>query len=69
MNQKEELINSLVIDLADSTDLSVRQLKNIISSKLYDYSIDKIDETGISTRCNGNITEMLWDYFEVGNQV
>lgn len=66
MNQKEELINSLVIDLADSTDLSVRQLKNIISSKLYDYSIDKIDETGISTRCNGNITEMLWDYFEVG---
>lgn len=64
-NQKEELINSLVIKLADRTNMSVNELKSIISIGMYDYSIDKIECTDLSVG-DGSITDMLWRYFEIG---
>lgn len=65
MNQKEELINSLVIKLADRTDMSVNELKSLISIGMYDYSIDKMETTALSCG-DGSVTDMLWRYFELG---
>ncbi len=62
---KEDLINSLVIRLADNTDISVRELKNVIAGELYDYSVEKIDCTELSTG-DGSTTEYLMNYFTVG---
>lgn len=45
MRTKEELINSLVIRLADSSNISVRELKNAIAGELYEYSVSKIECT------------------------
>jgi hypothetical protein len=66
-NEKEELINSLVIGLADNTNMSVCELKSLISIKLYDYSIDKIETTALSVGC-GSVTDMLWQYFYLGKR-
>lgn len=65
MNTKEDLINSLVIRLADKSGMSVNELKNEISIGLYDYSINKIETTELSIG-NGNVTTSLFRYFEVG---
>ena len=62
---KEDLINSLVIRLADNTDISVRELKNMIAGELYDYSVAKIDCTELSIG-DGSTTDYLMNYFTVG---
>lgn len=62
---KEDLINSLVIRLADSTNISVRELKNAIAGELYDYSVEKVECTELSTG-NGSATDYLMNYFIVG---
>lgn len=64
-NVKEELINALVIRLADKTNTSVNELKNLISMELYDYSVDKIETTELSVS-DGSITDSLFKYFEIG---
>ena len=61
-NQKEELINSLVIQLADKTDVPINELKSIISIGMYDYSIDKIENTALSIG-DGSVTDALWGFF------
>lgn len=65
MGTKEELINSLVIRLADSTNISVRELKNAIAGELYDYSIEKMESTELSVG-DGSVTDKLLEYFVVG---
>lgn len=65
MGTKEELINSLVIRLADSTNISVRELKNAIEGEMYDYSVDKVECTDLSIG-DGSVTEKLLEYFIVG---
>ena len=65
MSTKEELINSLVIRLADSTSISVRELKNAISNELYDYSVERIECTDVSVG-DGSVTDELLEYFVVG---
>lgn len=64
-NSKEQLISALVIKLADSVNISVNELKNIITTELYDYSVDKIESTELSVR-DGSITESLFNYFKIG---
>lgn len=65
MNQKEELINSLVFKLADSTNMSIGELKSVLSVSMHDYSIDKMESTELSIG-NGCITDELWRYFKIG---
>ena len=65
MKTKEELINSLVIRLADSSNISVRELKNAIAGELYEYSVSKIECTELTTG-DGSVTNALMNYFEVG---
>lgn len=65
MGTKEDLINSLVIRLADSTNISVRELKNAIAGEMYDYSIEKIECTELSLG-DGSVTEKLLETFIVG---
>ena len=65
MKTKEELINSLVIRLADSSNISVRELKNAIAGELYEYSVLKIECTELTTG-DGSVTNALMNYFEVG---
>ena len=66
-NIKDELINALVIRLADKTTLSINELKNLIAIELYNYSIEKIETTELSTG-DGSVTCALFKYFEIGKR-
>lgn len=65
MRTKEELINSLVIRLADNSNMPVRELKNVIAGELYEYSVERIECTELSVG-DGSVTTALMNYFEVG---
>ena len=39
---KENLINSLIVSLADSTDLSISELKEKLQMELYDWNVTKV---------------------------
>lgn len=62
---KENLINSLVVRLADSSGLSIGDLKSQLEIAMYDYDVQKIENTEISNR-NGKTTLDLLDYFRIG---
>ena len=62
---KDNLINSLVISLADSTDLSIADLKQKLQMELYDWNVQKIETTELSIK-NGEVTKELLRYFEIG---
>lgn len=64
MGTKEDLINSLVIRLADSSNIPIRELKNAIAGELYEYSVEKVECTEVSTG-DGSVTEYLMNYFTV----
>lgn len=66
MNEtKENLINSLVIQLADNTNLSICDLKAKIQLGLYDWNVTKIESTELSVS-NGDVTRELLKFFEIG---
>lgn len=58
MENKENLINSLVIKLADSTNLSVGELKSQLEIAMYDWSVSKIENTEL-TCSDGTVTKNL----------
>lgn len=65
MNTKENLVNKLVIQLAENTNLSIGELKAQIETTLYSYSVDEIKSTEITCN-NGETTQFLLDYFKIG---
>lgn len=65
MENKENLINSLVIKLADSTSLSVGELKSQLEVAMYNWDVQKIENTEISVK-DGTTTNDLLDYFRIG---
>lgn len=66
MNEtKENLINSLVIQLADNTNLSIGDLKAKIQTELYNWNVTKIESTELSV-ANGDATRELLKFFEIG---
>lgn len=62
---KENLINSIVIRLADDTKLSIGELKAKLQIELYDWSVTKIETTEVATT-DGSATKSLLKYFEIG---
>lgn len=64
-NSKEQLVNALVIRLADKVGISIGELKNIITMELYDYSVEKIKNTELSVG-DGSVTASLFNYFKIG---
>lgn len=66
MNEtKENLINSLVIQLADNTNLSIGELKAKLQTELYNWNVTKIESTELSV-ANGDVTRELLRFFEIG---
>ena len=65
INTKDELINALVMKLADDTSMSVKELKQAISTELYNYSINEITTTDLATT-DGSTTDALFQYFAIG---
>lgn len=65
METKENLINSLIVSLADSTDLSISELKEKLQMELYDWNVTKITTTEVSV-ANGDVTRELLRFFEIG---
>lgn len=66
MNEtKENLINSLVIQLADNTNLSIGELKAKLQTELYNWNVTKIESTELSVT-NGDVTRELLRSFEIG---
>ena len=63
VNAKEQLINDLVMKLADKVGLCIGELKNIITMELYNYSVDKIETTDLSIG-DGSVTISLFNYLE-----
>lgn len=62
---KENLINSLIISLGDSTNLSIAELKAKLQMELYDWNVSKVETTEISV-ANGDVTRELMKFFEIG---
>ena len=62
---KENLINSLIIRLADDTNLSISELKAKIQLELYDWNVTKIESTDLVTT-NGETTKELFKFFAMG---
>ena len=62
---KDNLINELVISLADNCDLSISELKQKLQMELYDWNVQKIETTELSIK-NGEVTKELLRYFEIG---
>ena len=62
---KENLINSLVIDLAETSNLSISELKSKIETKLYNWNCTEITNTELSV-CDGSVTRELLKYFRIG---
>lgn len=65
VNAKEQLINDLVMKLADKVGIGIGELKNIITMELYNYSVDKIETTDLSIG-DGSVTISLFNYFKIG---
>ena len=64
-NNKEDLINALVVKLADTSTLSVKELKDMLTDELYDYSLNLIESTELIS-VNGSMTDYLFNYFYIG---
>ena len=47
---KDNLINELVISLADNCDLSISELKQKLQMELYDWNVQKIETTELSVK-------------------
>ena len=62
---KDNLINELVISLADSCNLPISELKQKLQMELYDWNVQKIETTELSIK-NGEVTKELLRYFEIG---
>ena len=62
---KDNLINELVISLADNCSLSISELKQKLQMDLYDWNVQKIETTELSVK-NGETTKALLRYFEIG---
>ena len=64
-DNKDNLINSLIISLADNTNLPISELKQKLQMELYDWNVEKIETTELSVK-NGEVTKELLRYFEIG---
>ena len=62
---KENLINSLVIDLAETSNLPTSELKSKIETKLYNWHWTEITNTQLSA-CDGSVTRALLKYLRTG---
>ena len=62
---KDNLINELVISLADNCNLSISELKQKLQMELYDWNCQRIETTELSVK-NGEVTKELLRYFEIG---
>ena len=62
---KENLINSLIVSLADNTDLSISGLKEKLQMELYNWNVTKVTTTEVSI-ANGDVTRELLRFFEIG---
>lgn len=65
MDVKTELVNSLVLELADRGNLTIQDVKVAIIPKLYNYNVTEITNTELSTK-DGTTTISLFNYFKVG---
>ena len=65
MGTKDDLINSLVMKLADETNMTVKDLRQTISTELFNYSINEIETTDLITT-DGSVTNALFQYFAIG---
>ena len=50
MDVKTELVNSLVLELADRGNLTIQDVKVAIIPKLYNYNVTEITNTELSTK-------------------
>lgn len=64
-NTKDNLINKLVIQLAENTNLSIGELKSQIETTMYNWNVSEIESTEVSCH-DGNITRDLLEYFRIG---
>ena len=62
---KDNLINSLIVTLADDYNLPISELKQKLQMELYDWNVQKIETTELSIK-NGEVTKELLRYFEIG---
>ena len=62
---KDNLINELVISLADNCNLPISELKQKLQMELYDWNCQRIETTELSIK-NGEVTKELLRYFEIG---
>lgn len=62
---KDNLINSLIVTLADDYNLPISELKQKLQMELYDWNVQKIETTELSVK-NGETTKALLRYFEIG---
>ena len=67
MDEKEELINDVIMTMNLDTEQSKR-LKNIMNMKLYQYSVTKIKSTDISVR-NESLNEEIWKMFFIAKRI
>lgn len=65
MGTKENLINELSIRMSAELNISAKAVKDILVMSLYEYDINKIETTEI-TSTDGSITENLWKYYCIG---
>ena len=58
---KDEISNNITMKLAEliGDGAKIQDVKNVIFSTLYDYSVEKITSTEITT-CDGSTTEYFW---------
>ena len=62
---KENLINSLIVSLADNTNLSISELKEKLQMELHDWNVTNVTTTEVSV-ANGDVTRELLRFFEIG---
>lgn len=65
MSAKEELVNLVTLKLAEKGNLSKEDIRNVLITELYNYSISEITSAELSTT-NGSTTRELFNYFAIG---
>lgn len=65
MGTKENLINELAVQMSVELCVSVQKVKEILVVALYEYNVERIETTAIST-ADGSVTENLLAYFCMG---
>lgn len=65
MDKKTELVNSLVMKLADRGNLTIQDVKYVLIPELHNYNVTEIGSTELSVK-DGSATISLFNYFRIG---